>query len=702
METVLENKIEKVFTKLEKKSYSNPFINQKVLDYIKNMNIDIKLIPNGFSLNGCVPLGFYNNRMCEIIFDNQYLTQEQIAHMDKLLDSWGFQPYIIIVNSNDKTILGVEKYEKIKTPDNNWVAASYTRNYMIDDPILDYLKNNNSNKRKRYDNAETFLDHIFKNGSNFETDIIDHIKTKINSKTDFIEIGKSYEARNLQNYLKTIEAMKKGIPVIYQPVLWNATNKTFGCADLIIKSSFAHNLFSSYQIYNKSFDNLYEVYDIKWSNLKINYDSDHLTDDLSVKPYKAQLWIYTEALNKMQKTIFNNKCIATKGFLIGKSYWSEKVINKKSMSNLYSHPFQELAIVDFENSNEDTNIEKTKLAIKWIKDIKNNKNLCLDPPNDPRLYPNMKNTQDNEFHSIKKQLAEKNKDLTLLYSVSKSARDLALENNIYTYDDPRLSSTILGFSPESKRAKLLDGILDINFKKNDIISFDKLTNYGNWQNASIKCYVDIETINSSLYKLSFNKPNYIFMIGLGIVINNKWTFHVFTVNDLTLDEEFRILFEFENKINELYTLNNISSVCLLEQSSNSNLARAEIPIFNWSNYENTNLKPYINISPKFIFYDMCKWFQTDEIFIKGAYDFKLKSVVNALHKLGQTDICWDNSTQLNDSSSIYNGLDAMHMAVKHYTSNYKSNNDLIKNIEYYNEIDCKSMWAIHNVLQKFI
>ena len=689
METVLENKINKTLKKLEKKQYSNPFINSKVLNYIKNVDKVIKLIPNGFSLNGCAPLGFFNNQMCEIVFDNQYLTQQQIEHMDKLLESWGFQPYIIIINSNDNSILNIEKYEKIKTPDNNWVTASNTRNFMIDDPILDYLKNNNnSNKRKRSDfQSETFLDHIFKNGNNFEIDIIDHIKTKINIDRDFIEIGKSYEARNLQNYLKTIEAMKKGIPVIYQPVLWNATNKTFGCADLIIKSSFAHNLFSSYQKYNESFDYLYEVYDIKWSNLKLNYDSDYLTDELSVKPYKAQLWIYTEALNKMQKTIFNNKSIATRGFLIGKSYWSEKVINKKSMSNIYSHPFQKLAIVDFENSNEDSNIEKTKQAIKWIKDIKNNKNLCLDPPNDPRLYPNMKNTQDNEFHSIKKQLAEKNKDLTLLYLVGKSARDLALENNIYTYDDPRLSSTILGFSPESKRAKLLDGILDVNFKKNDIISFNKLTNYGNWQNASIKCYVDIETINSSLYQnLSFNKHNYIFMIGLGIVINNKWSFHVFTVNDLTLDEEFRILFEFENKINELYTLNTIE----------------EIPIFNWSNYENINLKPYINISSKFIFYDMCKWFQTDEIFVKGAYDFKLKSVVNALHKLGQTDICWSNN------SSIYNGLDAMHMAIKHYTSksntsyNNKTNNELIKNIEYYNEIDCKSMWEIHNVLQKFI
>ncbi len=39
METVLENKIDKVFTKLEKKSYLNPFINAKVLDYIKNIKI---------------------------------------------------------------------------------------------------------------------------------------------------------------------------------------------------------------------------------------------------------------------------------------------------------------------------------------------------------------------------------------------------------------------------------------------------------------------------------------------------------------------------------------------------------------------------------------------------------------------------------------------------------------------------------------
>jgi hypothetical protein len=443
----------------------------------------------------------------------------------------------------------------------------------------------------------------------------------------------------------------------------------------------------------------------------------------------------------MQKTIFNNKSIATRGFLIGKSYWSEKVINKKSMSNLYSHPFQKLGIVNFENSNENSNIEKTKQAIKWIKDIKNNNNLCLDPPNDPRLYPNMKNTQDGEFHSIKKQLAEKNKELTLLYSVSKSCRDLALENNIYTYDDPRLSSTILGFNPETKRAKLLDGILDINFKKNDIISFNKLTNYGNWQNSSIKCYVDIETINTSLYNLSFNKSNYIFMIGLGIVINNKWSFHVFTVNDLTLDEEFRILFEFENKINELYSLDTLEEV-KRSKASLSNILferqdihgckperqdihgckperqdiqgckpeRQDIPIFHWSNYENTNLKPYININPKFIFYDMCKWFQTDEIFVKGVYDFKLKSIVNALYKSGQTNINW-SSNQLNKSinsnlvqiedSTIYNGLDAMHMAFKHYT-NKLNNKELIKNIEYYNEIDCKSMWEIHNVLQKMI
>jgi len=687
----MENKINKLFQNLININYYNPFINSKIISYAKK--IGMRLIPESMGFNGCSSLGFFNNRLCEIV-TNENLTEAQIIHLDKLIKLWNFQPFLILINSFTGKILDIQKYEKIKikSPDNNWVAASYTRNYMLDDPIIDYLKYYNLNnrriinKRKRSSSnnssSETFLEHIFENGNNFETLIINKIKSMV-KKNDFIEIGKSYEARNLDKYLKTLNAIKKEIPIIYQPVLWNPNNKTFGCADLIIKSSFASKIFPSYSSYSILDNDTYEVYDIKCSNLKLKSGLDSLLNEIAIKPYKAQLWIYTEALNNMQ----NIK--ATRGFLIGKNYYREKTVNKKLITENYSDPFEKLALVDFNNYSEESNIEKTIEAINWIKEVKKNKRLRIDPPNDSRLYPNMKNTQDNEFHSIKKELAEKNKELTLIFSVGKRGRDLALENGISKYDDPDLSATILGFNPETKVANIVNNILDINRSetklinrkvwpnnKEKIIAFDEITNLGNWKNSKVKCYVDIETINTSVYKLDTVKSNFIFMIGLGVIKDNIWSFYVFTANSLDLSEENRIITEFEQKLLEI---------------ENELLVYDSIPIFHWSNYENINLKPFVNINESYKFYDMCKWFKDSGICIKGSLDFKLKNITRALYKNGLTKIIWDDN--------VSGGLDAMNLAYNYYKSNLQ-NPKILKDIEYYNEIDCKSMAEIHNILSK--
>jgi hypothetical protein len=127
---------------------------------------------------------------------------------------------------------------------------------MLDDPLIDFLKfqSSTSNKISRSStynkiprsrsNSETFLEKIFDNGNKFEEEIIDKIKSLIPSK-DFIEIAKSFEARDLSKYRRTIQAISQLVPVIYQPVLWNHTNKTYGCADLIIRSDYAKKIFTN-------------------------------------------------------------------------------------------------------------------------------------------------------------------------------------------------------------------------------------------------------------------------------------------------------------------------------------------------------------------------------------------------------------------------------------------------------------------------
>lgn len=682
MNNIFEKRISSIFNKLILGSYKNPFINNKVLSCCNN--IQIKRIPQNMVYNNCSPIGFYNNKMCDIIIsngDNICLTREQCNHLDLVKTKWNFIPHLLLINNNNE-IIDIQEYQTVKCPDTTWVSASSTRNYMLDDPLLDFLKyksnvnkniiiSNSSKKRKRSNSSsstdsDSFIGHIFKQGNNFEEEIVNIIKNKF--PDNFIQIGQSYEARDYDRYIDTIKAINDGIKIIYQPVLWNHSNKTYGCADLIIRSDFTSQIFPCYS--NSNFDTIkYEVYDIKWSNIGLRSESDQLLNDGGVRAYKSQILIYTQALNLLQKEQ------ATRGYIIAKSSTREKTSNRITSIQNYG-TFEKLGIIDY--LQEDEIINKTNDAIKWLKEIKTNKQLQADPPNDPRLYPNMKNTQDNEFSTTKKEMAIKNKEITLVYSVGKRNRDLAIKNDIYTFDDPRLTSYILGFTNSTnKKARLIDSILDINkINQDKKISWTTLSNFGSWKTSRIKCYVDIETINNSVYNLSHNKSNFIFMIGLGVVQNDIWSFYVYTAKDLSWQEEKRILNEFEEQLNKI-----------------SRDSQYEIPVFHWSHYENINLKPFLNLNNNIKFYDMCKWFMDDEICIRGALDYKLKNIVNSLYKLNLTDIQW--------SDSITNGANAMNEAFNYYKS-ANQNKQIMSDIEYYNQIDCKSMWKIHKMFEQLV
>ena len=167
------------------------------------------------------------------------------------------------------------------------------------------------------------------------------------------------------------------------------------------------------------------------------------------------------------------------------------------------------------------------------------------------------------------------------------------------------------------------------------------------------------------------------MIGLGIVIDNIWTFYVYTADKIDILEENRIIKEFSDQMNLIASKYSLS----------------HIPIFHWSDFENTNLKPYILVNQCYKFYDMCKWFKDDQICIKGALDFKLKNVTKALYNLKLINIQWDDN--------VSGGVDAMNQAYNYYKYQYSNISNPLKNIEYYNQIDCKSMWEIHNVLNNF-
>lgn len=295
----------------------------------------------------------------------------------------------------------------------------------------------------------------------------------------------------------------------------------------------------------------------------------------------------------------------------------------------------------------------------------------------------MKNRSDSIYDTIKQHLANKNKEITSLYCVGKKNRDMAIEQGITRYDDPNLDINVLGLI-KSKCSDNIEQILKINNSKSTgSIIVPKLSNENNWKSDGLKCYVDIETINNVVYNLKHDKPNFIFMIGVGFSYKGSWTFKVFTAVDLCSNEEERIIEQFNDymaEINEYYN----------NKRSSSSPKTETIPIFHWSSFEQTNLEPFIEISDNYKFVDMCKWFINSNIAIKGALDYKLKSVTKAMYDQNLIDIEWPED--------ISNGLNAMNVAYNYYANNIEQKL-LIENVEKYNEVDCRSMFEIHNYLR---
>jgi predicted RecB family nuclease len=322
---------------------------------------------------------------------------------------------------------------------------------------------------------------------------------------------------------------------------------------------------------------------------------------------------------------------------------------------------------------------KLPKALDWIRLVrKEGMNWTLLPEiSRPELYPNMNNHKDEPFRRLKTELAHEIKEITQVWNVQTNHRICAHNLNIYSWDNPRCTSSALGI--KGVNSKKIDKILEINRSddiiKPDIILYDKLE----WRNIPDNCmefYLDYETINSNLdVKCKNIYDNFIFMIGVGCVKENKWEFKCFISKNI--DNEKEMLYDFWLYIDNVLKENN----------------KTESRFIHWTHAEPTvyNKKlmkyPYL---PKKNFLDLYKVFIEEPICINGALDYSLKSIAGSMYKHKLIESCWDSN------SKCSNGLEAMLIALNIYNKNDNVTNEIkeIKEIERYNEIDCKVIYEI--------
>ena len=543
---------------------------------------------------------------------------------------------------------------------NDMIRASAVRNYMLDDPLIDYLQEYNiknisdkpNNNKRRNINNDNFSNYLMEEGVKFEEKVITEMKKYHNITT----VCTSHrESRNINKFNETINLMKKGENIIYQGVLHNYENKTFGVPDLIVRSDYINKLFNkniiSLEEENIKSDKLninfhYKIVDIKHCTIPFRKDNIHILNEGSVPAFKGQLYIYTKALNDILGININRAYIFGKNNDVG-------LIDYDTIDTLY--------------------IEKTNKAIEWLRELKHKgQEFSLIPPSREELYPNMKNSHDGYFRNIKNDINAKINDITSIWWCGIQKRKHAHSNNILSWKDKRCNSKTMGFGLKDSRAHIVDKIIEIN-RDDSMIILPKVVNYDreNWYikyNDILEIYIDFETIS-----------DYIFLIGIGYIKNDLWYYEHFLLEEKSIESELNMFNKFNQYINNLL---------ILEKKSKAKF-------FHWFHVEQSGYEKFKNKHShmKFNdleFYDLLKIFNNEPIVVKGALNFKLKDICKALYNHNLINTTWYDN--------VNNGLAVMVEAEKYY-NNCMNKPIFFRDIIKYNEIDCKVLWEIHNYLR---
>jgi len=583
---------------------------------------------------------------------------------------------------------------------NTYVSASSIHNYLLNDPIIDYLKLMKQDSESIKTNVlPTFENDFFKficnKGIEFEAAVINKL-FKL-SDSEFKQI--SYNQQDIpkvSKFIETKEEMMKGTPIIYQGVLHDNSEKVFGSPDIIIRSDYINKIvpntlpthLETLKAPHLTGNYHYLIIDIKFHTLHFKTDQISLINEGRMKANKGQLLIYNQMLSKVQGLEpeyfyvmgrgykFNPRCDAKLGSVSGKE------------------------IIDREKN---TLEEKVIEAVSWMKFIKSNyKKLKVGEI--PELFPNMCNEYDSPFHLKKLEIAKELNEITLLWSMNPKNRQIANSNGITEWNSPELTAEKLGVTGE-KTATIISEMLKLN-QSEEIINITKLSD--KWKNyfSGDEFVIDFETVSNLFDNMEripyIGSESYVFMIGL----THKGIYYNFTAKSLSVESEKNLFEEMLKKVRSLSEEN--EEIKESEESPSTN--RKEIKFFHWGSIENYTFKNILNLYPELksinvsnnslakdiVFNNLLDVFYSEPIIIKNALNFSLKTIGNELikNKLIQTE-GWEKE--------CVNGLEAMILAEKIYREGEKDTEKIIENLKdiiKYNEKDCEVTYHILQFLKR--
>jgi len=617
------------------------------------------------------------------------------------------------------------------------ISATTISDFLMDDPILSYFKLlRKKNEKKLY--TEVFSDIItkrefnnkedgelfdlakrFRKGDQFEEIIVNKLKKAF--PDEYIDLTdrsiRFFKPNDWNNaFEKTKNAIFEGVPIIFQAVLINPDNNTRGVADILVRGDYLNNI-----VFENEYDNpadlsdneqkikvigsdhpIYYVIDIKWSTLELAANSPHLWNSHRMPANKGQVLIYNIALGKIQGYT------PTKSYILGRTYKR----TKSRITSVNYSPFSYLGIVDFDIYDKSyfdrviKAIDDYRIMANNFKDYKlfEGKN---NQPNTHFLKPNMNNTYDQPWHYVKKQIALKQRNLTMIPFVSNKQSEIAESNGYIVYDQDEIKAEHLGVKSDSYRGRIINSNFKVN-KKNVIfeIAPKKLTdNTFGWQTlVPYEFFIDFEMTNvdldpdiSPLLDDEARKENksYTFLIGIYHIYKKKEIYKSFILKNRTLKDQVKLY-------SDVYKYVNNQTTKIKEY--HSIIADIKPKVYCWSNAEISEMKRQLNhkqfnkMITKWDWIDYNKVLMNEGFAVTKAFGTSLKKIVPVLYEHGCIESTYDNET-------ITSGLGACVVGNTYYKVNENkekydkktidSVNKQIEEVAKYNKIDCK---VIHEIL----
>lgn len=604
---------------------------------------------------------------------------------------------------------------------NDWISATTTRNYLLKDPLLDWLAlyagtipanhPHYASKvlkvmAKSWSSAAGggFVPQLMAQGNAFEEKIVNLLYKRFGAHV-IIDIGGSSDAnvstaRSEAKFKETVAAMNHGIPIIHGGVFHNHDNKTYGITDLLIRSDFVSKIFSISPISDEetvkpapllqgATHYHYIVIDIKFTTLLLRSDGTHILNTGAFPAYKAQLYIYNEALGKIQ------------GYTPSTAYVMGRKWRYVTKGETYKgfNCFDRLGHINFETLDKEY-IEKTKQALEWIDALRKQGstwNITNVPLTRAELYPNMANHYDYPWTEVKKELAEKNFEITNVWYCGPTQREAAHKRGVYKWNDEKCTSKVLGIKGE-KIGRTVDKILECNRQSTYLIlpqRIDDDTLEWRTKPKALEFFVDFETINDvfgSMEKLPYaDKAPSIFMIGVGYIepVSEQWIYKDFTVNHVTDEEEKIVCTTFASYITEISRKYHELNPRLTHWS------HAEE--YQWEKAVEKNKLEWISeIEPRW--FDLLDVFRDEPVVVKGALTFGLKEVAKAMKSHGMITTQWGDGPYSDGSSAMLGAYHASREAINKGIS--MRDTPQMKEIVKYNEVDCKVMYEIITYLRR--